>query len=131
MYAVVRIQGVQHRVEPDVTVRVPRLEAAVGDRLQLDEVLAVGDEGKLRVGRPLVEGARVEAEVLGHVRGPKVRGFKYKRRKDYRRTFGHRTDYTELRIHGVEAGSGSAGDTHSTAAAETAENESGSEESTS
>ena len=107
MYAVVRVQGQQLRVEPDEVVQVPRLQAEVGERLQIREVLAVGDGTEFQIGQPLVDGAEVEAEVMGHGRGPKVRVFKYKRRKDYRRTQGHRTDFTELKIHGVQVGTGS------------------------
>lgn len=110
MYAVVRIQGQQLRVEPDQTVQVPRLAAEVGARLQLGEVLAVGDDGSLEIGHPLVDGAEVEAEVVGHGRGPKIRVFKFKKRKDYRRTRGHRTNYTELRIHGIHGAAPGAGD---------------------
>ncbi|MGD8396794.1 MAG: 50S ribosomal protein L21 [Candidatus Eiseniibacteriota bacterium] len=104
MYAVVRIQGQQLRVEPEQTVRVPRLAAEVGERLALREVLAVHDGDSLRIGQPLLDGAEVDAEVVAHPRGPKLRVFKFKRRKDYRRVKGHRSDLTELRIHGVKVG---------------------------
>ena len=106
MYAVVRVQGQQLRVEPDEVIQVPRLQAEVGERLQIREVLAVGDGADIQIGRPLVDGAEVEAEVVSHGRGPKVRVFKFKRRKDYRRAQGHRTDFTELKIHGVQVVSG-------------------------
>ncbi len=121
MYAVVRIQGQQLRVEPDQTIEVPRMAAEVGTRLQLDEVLAVGDAGDFRVGCPLVDGAQVDAEVVGHHRGPKVRVFKYKRRKDYRRARGHRTDFTALKIHGVQAGAKAPASADDQAAGETTE----------
>jgi large subunit ribosomal protein L21 len=105
-------------VEPDEDVQVPRLQAEVGEHLQIREVLAVGDGADLEIGRPLVDGAEVDAEVVSHGRGPKVRVFKFKRRKDYRRTRGHRTDFTELKIHGVQMGAGA-----STAATKTVQDE--------
>jgi large subunit ribosomal protein L21 len=101
MYAVVRVQGQQVRVEADQTVRVPRLNAEVGTRLELGEVLAVADDDAFHVGQPLVEGARVDAEVVAHGRGPKIRIVKFKRRKDYRRRAGQRPAFTELKILGV------------------------------
>lgn len=119
MYAVVRVKGQQLRVEPDEVVQVPRLQAEVGEHLQIREVLAVGDGADLKIGRPLVDGAEVDAEVVSHGRGPKVRVFKFKRRKDYRRTKGHRTDFTELKIHGVQMGAGASAAATETVQAET------------
>ncbi len=98
MYAVVRVGGQQLRVEPNETVLVPRLNAEVGDTLTLGEVLAVSDGNALTVGTPVVEGAKVEAEVLGHPRGAKIKVFKFKRRKDYRRHQGHRQALTQVKI---------------------------------
>jgi large subunit ribosomal protein L21 len=98
MYAVVKTGGMQFKVVPDETVRVPRLEAEAGQQVTIDEVLLFQDGDRTVVGSPTVSGARVTAEVLSHGKGKKVTVFKMKRRKDYRRTRGHRQGYTELLI---------------------------------
>jgi large subunit ribosomal protein L21 len=98
MYAVIRTGGKQYRVSAGDTVRVESLPAEVGQQVSLAEVLAVGDGALLRVGTPLVAGARVQATVVGHGRSDKVRIFKLRRRKHYAKTQGHRQNYTELRI---------------------------------
>jgi large subunit ribosomal protein L21 len=103
MFAVVRVKGMQLRVEPDALVQVPRLAAVVGDEIPLDEVLLVGGAEAVTVGAPLVPGAKVVAEVVRHLRGPKVIGLKYKKRKDYRRHWGARRDFTELKIRSIQA----------------------------
>jgi len=107
-YAVIEIGGGQRKVSPGDTIRVNRLtsdEATTGGTLALDRVLMVKDGETVRVGSPLVEGAVVKATVLGEVKGKKVLVFKKKRRKQYRRTRGHRQQFTTLRIEGIEAGS--------------------------
>ncbi|MEE8111840.1 MAG: 50S ribosomal protein L21 [Acidobacteriota bacterium] len=98
MYAVIRAGGKQQRVEKGETVRVERISAAVGDRVDLGEVLFVRKGSTLKVGQPLVPGAKVEAVVVEHGLGDKVIVFKKKRRKQYRRTRGHRQMFTALRI---------------------------------
>jgi large subunit ribosomal protein L21 len=98
MYAVVRTGGMQFKVAPDETVRVPRLEAPEGGQVTIDEVLLLQDGDQTMVGSPTVSGARVTAEVVAHGKGKKVTVFKMKRRKDYRRNRGHRQGYTELLI---------------------------------
>jgi len=100
--AVVRIQDMQFRVSEDDLIRVPLLEAEVGATLEFDEVLLVGGD-ETRVGTPLVEGAKVTAEVVEQGKADKIIVFKKKRRKDYRRTQGHRQPYTALRITGIQA----------------------------
>jgi large subunit ribosomal protein L21 len=102
MYAVVRTGGKQHRVEPGAAVRVERLSGGVGDTVELDEVLLVGGEGDARIGKPLVEGARVVGTITAQDRGPKLTVFKMKRRKGYRRKQGHRQSYTEIRVDRIE-----------------------------
>ena len=98
MYAIVRTGGMQFKVLPDETVRVPRMEAQEGQQVTIDEVLLLQDGDRTMVGSPTVSGAKVTAEVLAHGKGKKVIVFKMKRRKDYRRTRGHRQGYTELLI---------------------------------
>jgi len=101
MYAVVRTGGMQFKVIPDETVRVPRLEAEKGQQVTIDEVLLLQDGDRTMVGSPTVSGAQVTAEVLAHGKEKKVTVFKMKRRKDYRRTRGHRQGYTELLIKNI------------------------------
>ncbi len=106
MYAVIESGGKQYRVAPGDVVEV-ELTGAEGDTLELDRVLMVsGDEG-VQVGQPTVAGAKVRASLLGQVRGPKIRVFKSKRRKGYRRTNGHRQNLLRLRIDGIDLPSNS------------------------
>ena len=102
MFAVVRVKGMQFRVEPDGLVQVPRLAAQVGDEIPLEEVMLVGGAEAVSVGAPLVPGAKVVAEVVRHLCGPKVVGIKFKKRKDYRRRWGARRDFTELKIRSIQ-----------------------------
>ena len=101
MYAVVRTGGKQYRVSAGEKLRIEQIPAAVGQEIMLEEVLLVADGEALRMGAPLVSGAKVRARVLGHGRGDKVRIFKLNRRKHYRRSIGHRQNYTELEILGI------------------------------
>jgi large subunit ribosomal protein L21 len=98
MYAIVNINGVQTRVEPDAVVDVPRLDADPGKSLKFEQVLLLADGDKISVGRPYLDGATLTAEVVEHFRGPKLKIFKFKRRHDYRRRRGHRDDRTRLRV---------------------------------
>jgi large subunit ribosomal protein L21 len=103
MYAVVRTGGKQVRVTPGRAVRVEKLPGAVGESIELDQVLLVGGEGETRVGTPLVEGVKVVGTITDQGRGPKLTVFKMKRRKGYRRKMGHRQDYTEIRVDSIES----------------------------
>jgi large subunit ribosomal protein L21 len=102
MYAVVRTGGKQVRVAPGESIRVEKLEGAVGDPVELSEVLLVGGDEGARIGTPLVEGAKVVGTIAAQGRGPKLVIFKMKRRKGYRRKRGHRQSYTEIRVDGIE-----------------------------
>jgi len=103
MYAVVRTGGKQVRMQPGESIRVEKLAGGVGDQIELGDVLLVGDGDKeLKVGRPLVEGARVVGTITAHGRGPKIVVFKKKRRKNYSRKTGHRQDYTEIRVDRID-----------------------------
>ena len=102
MYAIVNINGVQTRVEPDAVIQVPRLAGEPGARLTFDQVLLLADGDSVAIGQPYLEGASLTAEVVEHFRGPKVRVFKYKRRNDYRKRRGHRDDLTRLRVTGIQ-----------------------------
>jgi large subunit ribosomal protein L21 len=101
MYAIVKINGVQTRVAPDATVEVPLLAGDPGSKITFDQVLLVADGDKISVGQPSLKGASVTAEVVEHFRGPKLRIFKFKRRRDYRRRRGHRDERTRLRVTGI------------------------------
>jgi large subunit ribosomal protein L21 len=101
MYAVVRAGGKQYRVSAGERLRIEQIAAAVGQEIVLGEVLMVADGEAIEVGTPLVAGAAVKAKVLGHGRGAKTRIFKLKRRKHYRKSQGHRQNYTEIEILGI------------------------------
>ena len=103
MYAIVRTGGKQYRVEPGVVVRLERVEAKMGSSVTLDDVLLVGGDGDVRVGTPRLANASVVGTVVEQGRTPKIRVFKYKKRKHYRRTAGHRQSFTAVRIERVEA----------------------------
>jgi large subunit ribosomal protein L21 len=98
LYAVVRSGGRQYRVQAGDQFLVEKLSAEAGQQLTLDEVLLVADEGKAKVGTPLVKGAKVKVTVVGQERGPKIRIFKYRPKQRYRRRLGHRQNYTRLRV---------------------------------
>jgi len=103
MYAIVNINGNQTRVMPDEVVVVPRLTGEPGASVTFDQVLMVADGDKIKVGQPYVKGASLKVEVVEHFRGPKVRVFKFKRRREYRRTKGHRDERTRLRVTAITA----------------------------
>ena len=104
MYAIFRAAGKQFRAEKGKTLRLPLMEAAAGSKITFDEVLLSSDGDTIRTGAPLVAGAKVEAEVVGEGKEPKIYVFKFKRRKGYRRKTGHRQKYTEVRITDVVVG---------------------------
>lgn len=103
MYAIVQISGVQTKVTPEAILDVPRLTGEPGSALTFDEVLLVGDGERIAVGRPTVKGASVSAEIVEHLRGEKLRIFKFKRRREYRRRRGHRDALTRIRVTGISA----------------------------
>lgn len=102
MYAIVEVGGFQYKVEPESVIRVPRLETKVGEEILLSNVMLLSDGKDVKVGKPLVQGARVSGVVLSHGRGDKVIVFKYKRRKGYRKKTGHRQDYTEVKVSAIK-----------------------------
>lgn len=102
MYAVVRSGGKQYRVSPGGSVRVERLAGEVGARVTLADVLMIGDGEAARIGAPTLAGAQVVGTIVAQDRAAKVRTFKQKRRKGYRRTYGHRQDYTEIRVDEIQ-----------------------------
>ena len=102
MYAIIRTGGKQYRVEPGEVVRLELLDAEVGASVTLDDVLLVGGDD-IQVGAPRLENAAVVGTVVEQGRDRKVRVFKHKRRKHYRRTKGHRQSFTAVKIERVEA----------------------------
>jgi large subunit ribosomal protein L21 len=101
MYAVVKTGGKQYRVSAGEKLKVEQIPADIGSEIELNEVLMVADGEAVRFGSPLLAGASVKARVLAHGRGEKVRIFKLRRRKHYRKTQGHRQNYTEIEILGI------------------------------
>lgn len=102
MYAVIKTGGKQYRVSEGDRIRVEKLPGAVGDSIELPEVLMIGGD-KVAIGAPRVEGAKVAAQIIGQGRGKKIIVFKIKRRKGYRRKAGHRQPFTELKVTGISA----------------------------
>ena len=104
MYAIIRTGGKQYRVAVGDTVKVETLEAEVGSEVTLNDVLLVAaEDGSIKTGKPVVEGASVKATVLSHGRSDKVRIFKFRRRKHSMKSGGHRQNYTELKIEAINA----------------------------
>ena len=103
MYAVLKTGGKQYRVCEGDVIRVEKLPGNPGDAVTIEEVLLVAGDDSFRVGRPLVEGAQVRAEIVDQARRPKILVYKYKRRKRYRRKAGHRQAYTALKITTIQA----------------------------
>lgn len=101
MYAVIKTGGKQYRVTEGETLKVEKLDVAAGESLDISDVLLIANGEELKVGAPLIEGARVTAEVVSHGRGPKIKIIKFKRRKHHRKQMGHRQWFTELKITGI------------------------------
>ena len=101
MYAIVEIAGQQFKVERGVKVYVNRLEASEGAKVEFDKVLLVDNGGKVQIGTPSIDGAKVAATVLSHLKGDKVIVFKKKRRKGYQKSNGHRQQLTQILVQGI------------------------------
>jgi len=103
MYAVVKTGGKEYRISPGDVVRVEKIEGEVGDQVTLKDVLMVSQEGQVRLGNPLMTDAVVTGEIVQQVKGKKVLTYKMKRRKNYRRTKGHRQTYTYIRVNDISS----------------------------
>jgi large subunit ribosomal protein L21 len=101
MYALVEIKGKQYKAEKGSVLKVDRFDAEPGNELEFDSVLLVSDEKKVQVGQPYLKGVKVKAVVEEHGRNKKILVFKYKRRKNYRRTRGHRQHFSLLRVQDI------------------------------
>lgn len=104
MYAIIRSGDKQFRAEPGMTLKLPSLEAEVGETVTFDQVLLAGTDDGVQVGTPLVDKATVTGEVVEHGKGKKIVVFKWKRRKNYRKKQGHRQKYTAVRIDEIQLG---------------------------
>ncbi len=104
MYAVIESGGKQHRVAEGDLIKVEKIEGDVGDAHTWSRVLMVGGNGETKIGKPVVDGAEVEGEIVRQGRSKKVLVFKMKRRKNYRRMYGHRQPFTHLRIKSIRVG---------------------------
>lgn len=106
MYAIVDLAGQQMKVEKDQQVIINRIEGEEGTKVDFDKVLLIDKEGTVTVGTPVIEGAKVSATILSHLRGDKVLVFKKKRRKGYQKMTGHRQDLTRIQINEIAARAG-------------------------
>jgi large subunit ribosomal protein L21 len=102
MYAIIEVNGKQYKVEKDITINVDTIDDK-RETITLDKVLMFADGDKVMVGQPYLKNVKVTAKNLGVIRGKKVRGVKFKKRKNYTRTLGHRQDYLQLKINDLSA----------------------------
>ena len=107
MYAIIEACGRQYKVEEKATVFFEKLEEEEGKKVTFDKVILVSDDGKVQVGNPYVKGVKVEGKVVSHGRGKKILVFKYKAKKNERKTRGHRQDYTKVEITSIKTGTAS------------------------
>jgi large subunit ribosomal protein L21 len=103
MRAIIETGGMQFPIEEQAVIRVPRIKAEVGQKYDFDKVLLISGPDKFALGKPYVEGAGVEAEIVAHGRSDKVMVFKFKKRRKYRKHTGHRQGYTEIKILKISA----------------------------
>ena len=104
MYAIIEACGRQYKVEENTTVFFEKLDEEEGKKVTFDKVILVSDNGKVQVGNPYVKGVKVEGKVVSHGRGKKILVFKYKAKKNERKTRGHRQDYTKVEITSIKTG---------------------------
>lgn len=102
-YAIVEDGGKQYKAVEGETIEVDRFASEVGDQVDLERVLLIADGDEVKVGTPLLEGAKVQATVVSQIKGPKVVVFKYKPKKRYRVKTGHRQRYTQLKIEAIQS----------------------------
>jgi large subunit ribosomal protein L21 len=103
MYAVIETGGKQFRAEEGNTLFVEKLNANVGETVTIDQVLLVEKDGVVKVGTPVVDGAKVVLKVVEHGKGEKIIVFKFKSKKNYRRKQGHRQPYTKVLVEAIQA----------------------------
>jgi len=103
MYAIIKTGGKQYMVNEGDVLTIEKLDVEAGAKISFDEVLAVGGNGDVKIGNPVVAGASVEATVIGNGKARKIIVFKYKPKKDYRKKQGHRQPYTKVKIEKINA----------------------------
>ncbi len=103
MFAIIETGGKQYNIQEGTELKVEKLDAEAGSEIALDKVLMTGQDGDVTVGTPYLDNAKVTCEVMEHGRGKKIIVFKKKRRQGYRRTQGHRQDFTKIKIKSIEA----------------------------
>lgn len=101
MYAIVDIAGQQFKVEKNQELYVHRLDGKEGSKVELDQVLLIDNGGKVTVGAPKIDGAKIDAKIISHLKGDKVLVFKKKRRKGYQKLNGHRQYMTKIQIENI------------------------------
>jgi large subunit ribosomal protein L21 len=104
MYAVIATGGKQYRVSEGAVLRIEKLDAEEGSKVEFDRVLLVGDGKDVNLGTPFLEGGKVSATVMAQGKARKIEVVKFRRRKNYRRTKGHRQNFTQIKITGIHAG---------------------------
>lgn len=102
MYAIIQTGGKQYRVQEGDVLRVEKLDAEAGNTVEIDQVLAVANDGQLKVGTPVVEGAKAVLKVLEHGKAKKIIVYKYKPKKNYRRKQGHRQAFTKVVVEKIQ-----------------------------
>jgi len=102
MYAIIEACGRQYKVQEGETVYFEKLDTEEGKKVSFDKVVLVSNDGKVQVGNPYVKGIKVEGKVVSHGKAKKILVFKYKAKKNYRRTQGHRQPYTKVEITGIK-----------------------------
>lgn len=103
MYAIIQTGGKQYRVSEGDVIVIEKLEAQAGETVAFDEVLTVVKDGSVKIGQPVVAGAKVTGTVVEHGKGKKIRIFKYKSKANYRKRQGHRQPFTKVTIEKIEA----------------------------
>jgi len=98
MYAIVEIAGKQYKVEKDATINVDKLEKNANDDLIIDKILMVSGDDTVMIGQPYLKNVKITAKVIGDIKGEKVRGIKFQKRKRHERTLGHRQNYSQIKI---------------------------------
>ncbi|MFZ0391834.1 MAG: 50S ribosomal protein L21, partial [Calditrichia bacterium] len=101
MFAILEIAGKQFRIEKDSVIKIPFMKKEVGDKVEFDRILLMNDGKDVKVGKPLVDGAKVTATVVEHNRDKKILVFKKKRRKGYKVKRGHRQQYTKIKVENI------------------------------
>jgi large subunit ribosomal protein L21 len=104
MYAIVEISGKQYKVEKDATIDVDKLDKNANDDLVIDKVLLVSSGDKVMIGQPYLKNVKITAKVLGDIKGDKVRGIKFLKRKRFTKTMGHRQTYSQIKISELAVG---------------------------